>query len=151
MIGRALTEFGFYAVIMGCVHGVIAGAIALVATPGWKAMKLQARVFTLRLLVLNFSVFALGGVGSMIWGAVAWERWYVSADPIVTYQPFVPFGSWVLKIEFGGQPGRLIAGASVATLVAFWWLLSAGVWLGALAIAKRRNAGSLWLRRLTSC
>src|SRR6266545_7519216 len=95
-ISRIYTEVWFYVVVFGgFVQGSFVGAfgvITLLATP----TRFRSRIWRGFLKFLNFNVVLLivGAFACGLWAFVAYPRWYIYADPVVSYQPVIPFGQW---------------------------------------------------------
>jgi hypothetical protein len=74
---------------------------------------------------------------------LAYERWYVSADTVVDFLPFIPFGQWVLDFKYGSFQGHLLNGAHLWQLQLLWLSLAGVTWASSVAI-YRRWAGWWW-------
>src|SRR5262245_11572743 len=51
--------------------------------------------------VFNLSLLFFGCIGNSLWMLLTYNHLYVSADTVVDYFPFIPFGKWVLDVSFG--------------------------------------------------
>ena len=131
---RVFEELYFYVLIFG---GYVQGSVVALAL-GWALigrLLLRTRrtwqTFT-RILAFNVCLLLTGAIGSSLWSAVAYERWYFQADPVVTYQPIIPFGRYVLDFQFGSYRGGLLNGSSLLQIETLWWALSLFVWAGTI-------------------
>jgi hypothetical protein len=135
----------WYVGVIGLLHAIIAVAGGVVVTAWRRLRHTPARGPTAAGFVLfNCAALVAGTIACGIWTAVAWNRWYISMDPLVIYQPFIPFGEWVLELKWGDETGRTLAGVSVLQLQVLWAALTIGVWLSAWlatrSIRRRRRA-----------
>ena len=80
-------------------------------------------------LIFNGSLLLWGCLGHYVFTAITYGRLYVSADRLVDWYPFIPFGQWVLDQSFGQQHGHLLGGASLWHLRLIWLAVAAPVWL----------------------
>ena len=138
MILDRLLDPMVYLMLVGLAELVLLGVFALCALPfairrGWRwYWQGVGRAIALAALLLGFGVLA-----NSIWMLVAYHRWYVSADTVVDFWPFIPFGQWVLDHEFGNVRGRLLGGATLRQLQLLWLVLASGVWLGTILSYRR--------------
>ena len=77
---------------------------------------------------------------------VAYERLYISADTVVDFYPFIPFGQWVLDVPFGQDRGRLLNGASLREVQMIWAVVAGAVWC-ATVLVYRAVASRMWPAR----
>ena len=138
-IERGLSETWYYIVVFGgFVQGSVVLAFAVVTLFGSFTRRRRAVVGRfLRFLNFNAALLLTGSAASVVWGAVAWERWYVQADPVVTFQPVFPFGQYVLDATFGAFRGGLRNGASLTQLQLLWFSLALGVWSSAVWLHRK--------------
>lgn len=86
--------------------------------------------------LFNIVFFGWGLVVYTVCHALTFGSAYVSHDTIVDWQPFIPFGDWVLQQHFGDQVGALL-GSSMHSLRALWWVATLIVWIGTLLTFRR--------------
>jgi hypothetical protein len=68
---------------------------------------------------------------------MTYNRMYVSADTVVDFFPFFPFGHWVLDAELGTGRGRLMNGVSLRDVQVIWGAVAAAVWIATFALYRR--------------
>jgi len=124
-----LVDAFFYVAFIGAVQGLITLlclGIALVRAvrQGWKAYLRLA----VRILLFSVIFLVVGAISNWLWMALAYERWYVSADTVADFWPFVPFGQWVLDYQFGSYRGHLLNGARLWQLHLLWLVLAVATW-----------------------
>ena len=74
---------------LGIIFGLLSWKLPLGGLRGWA-------VFSVLLLVF-------GCLGNLLWLAITWRKLYISADRVVDFFPFLPFGQLVLNHEFAGK------------------------------------------------
>jgi hypothetical protein len=124
------TESGFYLVAAGFVQSLGALLIAPFFFP--VARRLSGASFpTLLRAYLIFNAFLLfwGCFGHYLFHSVTFGRLYVSADRVVDWFPFIPFGQWALDQTLGPQRGHLIGTSTLWQLRLIWLAVAAPVWL----------------------
>lgn len=129
MVAELLGESFIYAYFIGVLQLVAVAAVALFTVPAIFVRGLRAYLSCLnRLLLFNVFLLAFGVVGNAAWYVTAWDKLYVSMDPLVDFVPFIPAGQWILDAEYGGQHGFLINGATVWSLRVLWAAIASAVW-----------------------
>ena len=78
-----------------------------------------------------------GCIGNSIFMLVAYGRYYVSADTVVDFYPFFPFGQGVLDNQFGGVHGGLLNGASLRDVQSLWLAISAAIWTSTIVTYRK--------------
>jgi hypothetical protein len=128
-----LVDVPCYLVIVGFLEALVlcgAAALALAWIPAWGWRWYVRRV--LRWSLFAFILLVFGCVGNSAFMLIAYERLYISADTVVDFLPFIPFGQWVLDTEFGHVRGRLLGGAALWHVQLAWACVAAGVWCATL-------------------
>jgi len=80
-------------------------------------------------VIFNCMLLFWGCLGHYVFTAITVGKMYVSADRVVDWYPFIPFGQWVINNTFDGWPGHLIGGTPLWQLRAIWAVIAAPVWL----------------------
>ena len=99
------TESYFYLTTAGFVQALGALLIAPFFFP--IARRLRGTSFSRLLrayLIFNGCLLVWGCLGHYAFTAFTFGRLYVSADRLVDWYPFIPFGQWVLDQSFGNSP-----------------------------------------------
>ena len=127
-----------YLFLVGILHFalvLLSAVVALAGIPlwGWRHYVATTR----RVAAFSLILWVVGCVGNSLFMVLAYERLYVSADTLVDFIPFIPFGQWVLDHQFGQLEGRLLNGAYLWHLQALWACVSALVWVTAIAVHRR--------------
>ena len=124
------TESGFYLMAAGFVQSLGALLIAPFFFPIARRLRDTSFPRPLRAyLVFNGCLLLWGCLGHYVFTAVTYGRLYVSADRLVDWYPFIPFGQWVLDQSFGQQRGHLIGTATLWQLRLIWLAVAAPVWI----------------------
>ena len=89
-----------------------------------------------RVAIFNVAFFVWGFVAYTACHAFTFGRAYVSHDAVLDWQPFIPFGDWVLHQRFDDRVGALL-GCSLLSLRVLWWTATLVVWIGTLLTFKR--------------
>lgn len=76
----------------------------------------------------NLMLLLWGCLGHYAFTWLTFGRLYVSADRIVDWFAFIPFGQWVLDQTFGDQRGYLIGQTTLWQLRLIWFAFAAPVW-----------------------
>ena len=84
-------------------------------------------------VIFNCMLLVWGCLGHYAFTAITVGKIYVSADRVVDWYPFIPFGRWVINHTFDGLPGHLIGGTALSQLRVIWAAIAAPVWLLAYA------------------
>jgi hypothetical protein len=114
---------------VGSFHALLVGAAAIVLIPrlilsGWTKYARTVGCFFL----FNALLLAFGILGNCLWIKLVYARLYISQDTLVDFLPFVPFGQWVLDVDYGGKRGLLLNGTSLWHLRSLWAMLASAVW-----------------------
>jgi hypothetical protein len=129
-----------YLMLVGMIEVAVLGLAAAVAL-AW--LPFRGRRWYVRRLanwaLFAFILLACGCAGNSVFMLIAYEHLYVSADTVVDFFPFIPFGQWVLDADFGSIRGRLLGGASLRELQAVWAGIAVAVWCGSTAIYMRAS------------
>lgn len=143
LLGEVLSEYGLYLLFVGPVHLGIFLLIALLLAP-LAFVRSPARYGSLieRLALFSGLLLFVGALCNVAWMELVYRRFYFSQDTVVDFLPFLPFGQWVLEVEWAGQPGGLLNGAALWHLQALWLLFAVLAW-GATALAYRRMTRQL--------
>ena len=141
-----LLDAPLYLLVTGLLEGALLGGAALVAL-AW--VPTRGRAWYVR-TVRRWATFAalllvFGCIGNSVFMNLAYGRLYVSADTVVDFYPFIPFGQWMLDVTHGESRGRLLGGASLLQLQTIWFVVAGAVWAATLvtyfwAIRDRENA-----------
>lgn len=126
----------------GCstaVAALLLGTLFIVASPVafwsgvWPALDAFRRIATFA------GILVVCGVPANLLFVLAFrDRYYVTADPIVDWMPWIPSGNWILDVTCGGH---YLGGASVVTLRIAWALLAVPTCGSALFISRCIVAG----------
>jgi hypothetical protein len=128
------TESAFYLIAAGFVQSLGALLIALFFFPFAQRFSNTSFPRLLRAyLVFNAFMLFWGCFGHYTFHSITFGRLYVSADRVVDWFPFIPFGQWVLDQSLGQQRGHLIGTATLWQLRLIWLAVAAPVWLLAYA------------------
>ncbi len=131
------TESYFYLTIAGFVQALGALLIAPFFFPIARRLTDTSFPSVLRaFLTFNGCLLVWGCLGHYAFTAVTFGRLYVSADRLVDWYPFIPFGQWVLDQSFGEQRGQLLGGTSLWHLRLIWLAVAAPVWLFSYASTR---------------
>jgi hypothetical protein len=138
-----LVETGFYLFLAGFLQAVL----ALIIAPVFLLVTRQLfgiSYWSLLRAYLIFNAFLLiwGCLGSYVFLRITYGKLYVSADRMLDWLPFVPFGQWVLDQTLGPVRGHLIGDATLHQLRLLWCAVAVPVWLLALvstALVVRRS------------
>jgi hypothetical protein len=114
--------------------GLLQTLAALLAAPVFLAIGHFFFHRTLRALLrvyLVFNGFLLfwGCLANYAWLSLTLNKLYMSADRLVDWLPFVPFGQWVLNQSLGPIHGHLIAPATLWQLRFIWLAFAVPVWV----------------------
>ena len=134
MIESFFTESFFYLLAAGFVQSLGALLIAPLFFP--VAHRLTDISFPRLLrayLIFNLFLLLWGCIGHYVFLRITYGTHYVSADRVVDWFPFIPFGQWVLDQSLGEQRGHLIGSATLWQLRLIWLAVSLPVWLLACA------------------
>ncbi len=148
-----LTESGFYLLVAGFVQGMGALIIAPFFIPIARRLTNPSFPSVLRAyLVFNAFLLFWGCLGHYTFHSMTFGRLYVSADRMVDWFPFIPFGQWVLDQSLGQQRGHLVGTATLWELRLIWFAVAAPVWLltyvsTALALRLRFSPAPTFLRQ----
>jgi hypothetical protein len=132
-----LMDVPVYLLIAGALQLLLCVPLLLLVRVVGRVRGLRLRQFAARLALFNMVLLFVGCAANSLWMALVYQRWYVSADTVVDFLPFVPFGRWVLDQEFGEFRGRLLGSASLHRLQWAWLALSILTW-GIAVVAYRR-------------
>ena len=124
------TESFFYLAFAGLVQ--VAGALLIAPFFFPIAHRITHTSFPRLLrafLIFNGFLLVWGCLGHYVFTAVTFDRFYVSADRVVDWFPFIPFGQWVLDRSFGQEHGHLIGTSTLWQLRLIWLVVAAPVWL----------------------
>jgi hypothetical protein len=123
-----------YVMLVGMMQAVVL-AVAALAALAWLPSRGRAWYLrrVARFALFTFVLLACGCVGNSAFMLLTYQSLYVSADTVVDFFPFIPFGQWVLDAEFGSFKGRLLGGASLRHMQAVWGCLALAVWCGSAA------------------
>lgn len=140
MLKARLFDIPLYLTVAGMLQ-----AFVTLLLLGWWAVRrpslADAARFMDRAALFNALLLSLGCAANSIWMVTIYERWYTSADTVVDFLPFLPFGQWVLDQEFGGARGRLLGGATLRQLQALWLAVAAPVWAGSVLPVSQGDGG----------
>jgi hypothetical protein len=116
------------------VGALLLGVIFVVGSPiaFWVGVWPALEVFR-RLALFAGLVVLLGVPCNLIFVVALRDRYYVAADPIVDWIPWLPSGNWILDEACGGH---YLAGASVVTLRVAWALLAVPTWISAFLVLR---------------
>ena len=124
------TESVFYLMAAGFVQSLGALLIAPFFFPIARRLNDTSFPRLLRAyLIFNGFLLFWGCFGHYLFYSVTFGRLYVSADRVVDWFPFIPFGQWVLDQSFGQQHGHLIGTATLWQLRLIWLAVAVPVWL----------------------
>ena len=84
-----------------------------------------------RLAILFFFVSVLGAVVQIPWSTLIYGRFYVSADYVFGYLPFMPVTQAEIDRPFGDSVGAL-NDISITWLIIIWAAFTLPVWIGAI-------------------
>jgi hypothetical protein len=134
-----------YLWLMGMIQGTLLIAMIVVFLPFGFFTK-SRRFYTN--LVYNSAIFNIlflifGCVGNSAWMLLTYNRLYVSADTVVDYFPFYPFGQWALDVTFGSFKGHLIGPGTIGSLRIIWFAITCFVWCATIAMHLKLSK-SLW-------
>ena len=124
------TESAFYLLAAGFVQ--LLGALLVAPFFFAVARRLSDTSFSRLLrayLVFNAFLLFWGCFGHYAFHSITFGRLYVSADRVVDWFPFIPFGQWVLDQSLGQQRGHLIGTATLWQLRLIRLAVAAPVWL----------------------
>lgn len=79
--------------------------------------------------VFNGFLLLWGCLGHYAFHVTTFGKLYVSADRLVDWYPFIPFGQWVLDQSLGDLHGHLLGSATLWQLRWIWLAFAAPVWL----------------------
>jgi hypothetical protein len=131
-------DIACYLMLMPFVQAMLSLGILLLLIPigfikGWVLYS----KFLLHIILFNVSLLFFGCIGNSIWMLLTYNKLYVSADTVVDYFPFYPFGQWVLDQTFGSFRGNLLGSGSVSQLQIIWVAITSFVWSSAIAVHIR--------------
>jgi hypothetical protein len=138
MMPERLLDPLIYLYLVGLIQLLVLGLASLCALffvrgRGWR----WYRRFVLHAAAFAVFLLLFGAIANSAWMLLTYDRWYVSADTVVDFLPFIPFGQWVLDAEFGSSRGHLIGGGSLPLLRALWFALASVVWLSTWLAYRR--------------
>ena len=128
-------ETAWYLGASTAVGALLLGAVFVVGSPFafWVGIWPALEVF--RMLAVFAGILVLCGVPSNLIFVIALRgRYYVAADPIVDWLPWLPSGDWILDTACGGH---YLDGASVATVRTAWAILALPTWVAAFLIMRQ--------------
>ena len=123
---------------LGCstaVAALLLGTLLIVASPlalwigVWPALGAFSKIAVVAGLIV-----ACGIPANLVFVLAFRDRYYLAADPVVDWLPWIPSGDWILDAPCGG---RYLGGASVITLRIAWALLAVPTWVLALFLYQR--------------
>ncbi len=123
-------ESFYYVLFAGGVQCVGALLIAAIYFP--LAIHFTGSSFTQLLwpyLLFNLFLLFWGCLGHYAFIWLTFDKLYFSADRVVDWYPFIPFGQWVLDQTLGPIRGYLIDGATLWQLRLIWGAVALPVWL----------------------
>jgi hypothetical protein len=134
-----------YLLIVGSLQAlfsvaVLVFALVILLRRGWRPYLVFAR----QTLVFNALLLLFGCLANSLWMLLAYNRWYISADTLVDFIPFIPFGQWVLNVSMGKEHGHLIGGTRLYQLQLLWLLLAGSVWACTIAAYRSICEGLMW-------
>ena len=97
-------------------------------------------------VLVNACLLVFGCLGHWVWLSITWHKLYVSADRLVDFFPFIPFGQWALNQNLGEEHGRLLNGTSLWELRLIWSAIALPVWVLSLAsvlLLRKSNPSSV--------
>jgi hypothetical protein len=114
--------------------GIVQLLAALIVAPIFCAIGyfvLRKSVYHVLRAYLIFNGFLLfwGCLGNYACLRFALDKLYVSADRLVDWIPFIPFGQWILDQSLGPVHGHLIPPATLGELRWIWLAFAVPVWL----------------------
>jgi len=128
---------------LGCSIAVAAfllGALVIVGSPlalwvgVWPALDAFSKT-----AVFAAVVIVCGIPANLVFVLGLRDRYYLAADPVVDWLPWLPSGDWILDVPCGG---RYLGGASATTLRVAWAMLAVPTWGSALLIC--RHVLAIW-------
>ena len=130
IMNTVLGEAFFHLLFMGPLYLVVFSVLGVIiaAVQGVRCGIQSAALGFLKTLGSGVILLLVGALGNAIWAIGAWQKLYVSMDPVVTFVPFLPFGKWALACEWDGQTGGLLGNATMLEVQIFWWLTAILVW-----------------------
>jgi hypothetical protein len=133
-------SFSIYFLFGGAFHLMTFLLLALLLSP-IAFLRSSARYLFLieRIGLFSGLLLLIGAILNALWMVLVYQRLYYSQDTLVDCFPFIPFGQWVLDVEWGGKTGALFAGAKLWHLQALWLLFAAVAW-GTTMLVYRRVA-----------
>jgi hypothetical protein len=132
-----MLETLWYLGVFGFAHSLVIGASTVLAIPVlFNQKKAVARRVIPKIALFNVILLCAGAVGSFIWATVAWHRLYSSLDPLLTYQPFVPFGAGVFHRRPPELEVHLAPGASILQLQLIWCAVTSFVWVATIVVYR---------------
>jgi hypothetical protein len=116
---------------MGIPHlAVFIVGCLILAAVAWKqpgTFLRRARRFGLFLGLLLIA----GSFFNGLWSCLIYGRFYVSADPVAEFNPFLPVNQAVIEAPFGNERGQLL-GVSLFQLQLIWLPFAAATWAAAI-------------------
>jgi len=127
-----------YILMVGSCHAIVVGISALVFVPRLSQRGCAAYILSIwRVLLFNTLLLLAGVLANGFWMTFIYDHMYVSQDTTVDFIPFIPFGQWVLNMEWGGKTGILLNGTKLWQLRAIWLLMAFVVWLSTVSLYRR--------------
>lgn len=125
-----LRESFVYLLIAGSVQCIGALILAVFFFPLGRYYTRRSFTELLRPYLL-FNVFLLfwGCLGHFAFHSLTFGKLYYSADRVVDWFPFIPFGQWILNQTLGTERSYLIDGATLGHLRMIWLAIAMPVWL----------------------
>lgn len=130
-----LTDVICYLMIMGMLQGVLllAAIVLLLPMVLLKHGSSFYKHFVCHAAIFNILFLIFGCLGNSAWMLLTYNRLYVSADTVVDYFPFYPFGQWILDVTFGDFKGHLIGPGTIVNLRIIWAAITCFVWSATIA------------------
>lgn len=127
---------------IGCstaVAVVLLGALLVVGSPLAFWVGVWPALDAFRRVAVFAGILVLCGIpANLVFVLGLRDRYYVAADPIVDWMPWLPSGDWILDVPCGG---RYLGAGSVTTLRTAWALLAVPTWGAALFIYRLAMTG----------
>jgi hypothetical protein len=130
-----LSESAWYVGASTAVALLLLGTLFVLGSPLALWVGVWPALEAFRSIAVFAAILVVCGIpANLVFVLALRDRYYVAADPIVDWLPWLPSGDWVLDVPCGG---RYLEGASATTLRVAWALLAVPTWGVTFLICRR--------------